>query len=111
MEAINQSGLAGRQYPRTDSLFFKFQGSDSAMSDVVKGVEKVTKKHGGVGFEFAKSDKEAGDLWAGRKAALWAVMGLKENCKVWTTDVWYVGQCPSSRSYSWSPVWTKVIVS
>lgn len=90
MEAINQSGLAGRQYPRTDSLFFKFQGSDSAMADVVKGVEKVTKKHGGVGFEFAKSDKEATDLWAGRKAALWAVMGLKEGCKVWTTDVWYV---------------------
>lgn len=67
------------------------------MSDVIKGVEKVTKKHGGVGFEFAKSDKEASDLWAGRKAALWAVMGLKENCKVWTTDVWYVAPDYSRR--------------
>lgn len=90
MEAINASGLAGRSYPRTDSLFFKFQGSDTAMTDVVKGVEKVAKKHGGKDFEFAKSDKEAADLWAGRKAALWAVMGLKENCRVWTTDVWCV---------------------
>ncbi len=26
MEAINKSGLAGRQYTAVDSLFFKFQG-------------------------------------------------------------------------------------
>jgi D-lactate dehydrogenase (cytochrome) len=88
MQAINQSGLAGRPYPLTDSLFLKFQGSDAAMQDVSKGVEAVTRKHGGKGFEFSKTDKEASDLWAGRKAALWAVMGLKEDCKVWTTDVW-----------------------
>jgi len=58
------------------------------MREVAKGVEAVTKKHGGKGFEFSKTQKEAEALWAGRKAALWAVMGLKEDCKVWTTDVW-----------------------
>ena len=58
------------------------------MSDVAKGVQAVTKKHGGRDFEFSKSDKEAQDLWQGRKAALWSVMALKEGSRVWTTDVW-----------------------
>ena len=60
------------------------------MKEVAQGVEAVTTKHGGKGFEFSKNEAEAGALWAGRKAALWAVMGLKEDCKVWTTDVWLV---------------------
>jgi D-lactate dehydrogenase (cytochrome) len=88
MLAINKSGLTGRDYPLTDSLFLKFQGSDESMTEVARGVERVTKKYGGKGFEFSKTEKEADALWAGRKAALWAVMGLKEDCKVWTTDVW-----------------------
>lgn len=88
MLAINQSGLTGRPYPLTDSLFLKFQGSDTLMKEVSSGVKAITKKHGGSGFEFSKNEAEAGALWAGRKAALWAVMGLKEDCRVWTTDVW-----------------------
>ena len=36
---------------------------------------------------FSKTDKEAHDLWQGRKAALWSVMALKEGSRVWTTDV------------------------
>ena len=64
--------------------------SDEAMSQVAKGVQAVTKKHGGANFEFSRSDKEAADLWQGRKAALWSVLALRENAKVWTTDVWCV---------------------
>ncbi|KAK8861219.1 hypothetical protein IAR55_002038 [Kwoniella newhampshirensis] len=87
MHAINQGGLAGRQYKPVDSLFFKFQGSDEAMTEVAKNVQKVIKKHGGKNFEFSKSDKEAQDLWQGRKAALWSVLGLRDGARVWTTDV------------------------
>jgi D-lactate dehydrogenase (cytochrome) len=58
------------------------------MKEVASGIQSITARHGGKGFQFSKTDKEAADLWAGRKAALWAVMGLKEDCKVWTTDVW-----------------------
>ncbi len=60
------------------------------MLEVAKNVEKVTKKHGGKNFEFSKSEKEAEDLWAGRKAALWSVLALREGSRVWTTDVWWV---------------------
>ncbi|RSH94260.1 hypothetical protein EHS25_004063 [Saitozyma podzolica] len=87
MSAINKGGLAGRQYKEIDSLFFKFQGSDASMSEVSKAVQKVVAKHGGKHFEFSKSDKEAQDLWQGRKAALWSVLSLKEDARVWTTDV------------------------
>ena len=62
--------------------------SDEAMAQVAKGVQAVTKKFGGANFQFSKSDKEAQDLWQGRKAALWSVLALKENARVWTTDVW-----------------------
>jgi hypothetical protein len=60
------------------------------MSDVSKSVQKVVAKHGGRNFEFSRSDKEAHDLWQGRKAALWSVLALKEDARVWTTDVWWV---------------------
>ena len=59
------------------------------MADVSKGVQAVAKKHGGKDFQFSKSDKEAAELWAGRKAALWSVLALREGARVWTTDVWY----------------------
>ncbi|WVF66935.1 hypothetical protein IAT40_001678 [Kwoniella sp. CBS 6097] len=87
MEAINKGGMAGKQYKEVDSLFFKFQGSDASMSEVSKSVQQLIKKHGGANFEFSKSDKEAKDLWEGRKAALWSVLALKDGARVWTTDV------------------------
>lgn len=88
MKAINEGGLAGRQYKPAETLFFKFQGSPEAMAEVSKNVQKVTKKHGGKNFEFSKSDLEAQQLWQGRKAALWSVLALKDGARVWTTDVW-----------------------
>ena len=60
------------------------------MSEVAKNVQKVIVKHGGKDLEFSKTDKEAQDLWQGRKAALWSVLALKDNSRVWTTDVWCV---------------------
>ncbi|AFR97691.1 D-lactate dehydrogenase (cytochrome) [Cryptococcus neoformans C23] len=87
MEAINKGGLAGRQYKPVDSLFFKFQGSDHSMAEVSQGVKALVAKHGGKNFEFSASDAEADALWQGRKTALWSVLGLLEDSKVWTTDV------------------------
>lgn len=68
------------------------------MAQVAKGVQAVTKRFGGANFEFSRSQKEATDLWQGRKAALWSVLALRENSRVWTTDVWYV---PSSITELW----------
>jgi D-lactate dehydrogenase (cytochrome) len=62
--------------------------SDRSMGEIAETLQAITKKHGGVEFEFAKSDAEAEAAWQGRKAALWSVQALKENGRVWTTDVW-----------------------
>jgi D-lactate dehydrogenase (cytochrome) len=65
------------------------------MQEVSKGVQAITKKHGGANFEFSKTDAEAGALWQGRKAALWSVLALREGARVWTTDVWCVSNSRS----------------
>ncbi|KAH8086977.1 putative D-lactate dehydrogenase cytochrome oxidoreductase protein [Filobasidium floriforme] len=87
MKAINQGGLAGREFKEKDTLFFKLQGSDRSMGEIAETLQAITKKQGGIGFEFAGSDAEAEAAWQGRKAALWSVQALKENGRVWTTDV------------------------
>ena len=51
-------------------------------------VNEVVKKHGGTGFELARSEKEARDLWADRKNALYSGLALVEGCRGWSTDVW-----------------------
>jgi D-lactate dehydrogenase (cytochrome) len=58
------------------------------MTEISTRVKDIVRDHGGKNFEFSASDKEAKDLWQGRKAALWGVMALKPGAKVWTTDVW-----------------------
>lgn len=58
------------------------------MTEVAKRVKEVAGKHGGANLEFSRTDKEAHDLWQGRKAALWSIMGLVPGAKAWTTDVW-----------------------
>jgi D-lactate dehydrogenase (cytochrome) len=59
------------------------------MKEMSETLRSITSKHGGVGFEFAQTDTAAAAIWEGRKAALWSVQALKEDGKVWTTDVWY----------------------
>ncbi|BEJ14457.1 hypothetical protein CspHIS471_0402240 [Cutaneotrichosporon sp. HIS471] len=87
MKAINAGGIAGKKYPEQDSLFFKFQGTDGMMTETAKGVSVIAAKHGGKDMQFSKSDADAEKLWEGRKAALWSVLALRENGRVWTTDV------------------------
>jgi D-lactate dehydrogenase (cytochrome) len=58
------------------------------MTDVAKAAAIIVQKHGGKNLEFSKTDKEAADLWQGRKAALWSIMGLIPESRAWTTDVW-----------------------
>lgn len=70
-----------------DKLSFNLR-SDHSMAEVSQGVKALVAKHGGKNFEFSASDAEADALWQGRKTALWSVLGLLEDSKVWTTDVW-----------------------
>ncbi|KAG9091471.1 hypothetical protein FRC06_000554, partial [Ceratobasidium sp. 370] len=87
MEALNHAGLADRKYPELDSLFFKFQGSKETQREASATVKRIVEKHGGKGFQAARDEKEAHDIWQNRKYALWSTMARYPGSRVWTTDV------------------------
>lgn len=89
MRSTNLFGASERTYPEVDSLFFKFQGpTQASLQESARIVKEVIKKHGATGFELARSEKEAKDLWADRKNALYSGLALLEGSRGWGTDVW-----------------------
>ena len=91
MRATNLFGASQRTYPEVDSLFFKFQGpTQASLQETAKIVKEIIKKHGATGFELARNEKEAKDLWSDRKNAFYASLGLLEGSRGWSTDVWSV---------------------
>lgn len=91
MAAINNAGLVSKPYPVQDTLFFKLQGTPSAIKETATAVQKIVKKHGSSQFQYASTDQEANELWENRKYALMStITSGGEGARVWTTDVWYV---------------------
>ena len=89
MRSTNNYGMSKRKWPEKDSLFFKFQGpSDASLKETARIVRQVAEKHGGFGFTLAANEKEANDLWADRKNALYSGLALVQGSKGWSTDVW-----------------------
>ena len=89
MRSTNLFGISKRKWPEKDSLFFKFQGpSPESLKETAKAVKKIVERHGGTGFQLARDDKEASDLWADRKNALYSGLALLEGSRGWSTDVW-----------------------
>ena len=89
MRATNLYGMSTRKWPELDSLFFKFQGPTStSLKETAEIVKKISAKYGGTGFELAKTDKEAADLWQDRKNALYSGLAMVEGSRGWSTDVW-----------------------
>ncbi|WWC73383.1 uncharacterized protein I206_107350 [Kwoniella pini CBS 10737] len=88
MEAIGKFGNVSMPLPSLDTIFFKFQGSNSeAIEQNVKIVSEISKKHGGQDLVFAKNDKESDELWSARKSAHWSAMALVEGSTCYSTDV------------------------
>jgi D-lactate dehydrogenase (cytochrome) len=91
MRATNVHGASPRKYAEKDSLYLKFQGPTSrAIEEAADIARQIAEKHGGEGFAFAKTDKEAEMLWMDRKNALWSGLALLPGSKGWSTDVWWV---------------------
>ncbi len=89
MTAINSAGLVSKNYPVSDTLFFKLQGTASAIQETAAAVRNIVKKHGSTQYTFAATDAAAAELWENRKYALTStISSAGENARVWTTDVW-----------------------
>lgn len=89
MKTINQAGMTSKTWTEAPTLFFKFNGTQSAVKESISLVQGLAKKTGSKSFEFAKNAEEGDELWEARKMALWAVVAAKEDeaDRVWTTDV------------------------
>jgi D-lactate dehydrogenase (cytochrome) len=89
MNVINRAGATPyRKWDEVPTLFFKFTGTKAGVEDSVRLVMDITKSNKSKDFIFAKTDKEAHDLWTARKESLWSMLSLrKEGDEVWSTDV------------------------
>ncbi|KAG8688115.1 hypothetical protein FRC08_011612, partial [Ceratobasidium sp. 394] len=73
--------------PLSDKPALKFQGSKDTIKQSAAAAKAISEKHDGTGFSLAKSDREAADLWADRKNALYSSLALRPGAKGWSTDV------------------------
>ncbi|KAL2868433.1 uncharacterized protein BJX67DRAFT_57710 [Aspergillus lucknowensis] len=88
MDVINKAGGTGRSWKTLPTLFFKFSGTKAGVADSISLTKSLAKSNHAESFEFAKSEREAQDLWSARKQSLWSMMALrKEGAEVWSTDV------------------------
>jgi D-lactate dehydrogenase (cytochrome) len=88
MDVINQAGGTGRIWKTLPTLFFKFSGTKAGVADSISLTKNLSKSNNAESFEFARSEREAHDLWSARKQSLWSMMALrKEGSEVWSTDV------------------------
>ncbi|PIL22975.1 hypothetical protein GSI_15672 [Ganoderma sinense ZZ0214-1] len=88
MRATNVHGLSARKWPEKDSLFFKFQGPTArSLQESADIVKKIATKHGGTGFELARNEKEAADLWTDRKNGFYSSLAILPGARGWSTDV------------------------
>lgn len=89
MQATNVYGATKRKWPEKDSLFFKFQGPTAAsLKESADIVKKIVRKYGATGFESARDQAEAEELWNDRKNALYSGLALVPGSRGWSTDVW-----------------------
>ncbi|CAN6656818.1 D-lactate dehydrogenase [cytochrome] 1, mitochondrial [Trichomonascus vanleenenianus] len=89
LKAINTTKLTSRRWDEKPSLFLKFNGpSKKTVEEQIKAVKGIAKKWSSTSFDFASSVEDNTELWAARKAALWAVIDSNpKSYSTWTTDV------------------------
>lgn len=74
------------------TLFFKIGGKTPVIiKELLQEMERVSKEHNAINFEYAPDEDAVKELWEARKVALWSVLDsakrLSKDAKIWTTDV------------------------
>lgn len=91
MRATNVFGKSKRKYPERDSVYFKIQGATPTMlEETARVVKRVCDKYGATGFEYARTEEEAEELWLDRKNGFHSGLALAPGAKAIGTDVWCV---------------------
>jgi D-lactate dehydrogenase (cytochrome) len=77
VRGVNQSGYCDREYAQLPTLFIKFSGEETSVHKQIARVKEFARGASYTSFEVAEAE-ESEQLWAARKAVLWALLALKE---------------------------------
>ncbi|KAK4502134.1 hypothetical protein PRZ48_005557 [Zasmidium cellare] len=89
IKCMNESGATTREWLEQPTLFLKFSGTESGVSEEIDTVKEMAHLSGNTEFVFAENEEEAEDLWGARKTMLWGSQALKKKSddRTWITDV------------------------
>ncbi len=85
IESINR--YSKLDYSVAPTLFFEFQGSESAVREQAERVQEIASERGARDFVWTSDDKQREGLWAARHSAYYAALAMRPGCKGWPTDV------------------------
>lgn len=88
MNVVNQAGATKKKWKEVPTLFFKFSGTPTSVTEHIQQVKEISKRNSSGAFEFTADPEEQKALWSARKESLWSMLALrKEGEDVWSTDV------------------------
>lgn len=85
ISAINK--YSNMQLPERASLFLEFHGSDASVKEQALRVGEICNEFGAEDFAWTAQAEERTKLWQARHDAAYAAMALRNNGKIWATDV------------------------
>src|SRR3984893_15271746 len=78
---------SGTTYRETPTLFFEFVGSEHNVTEQVTQVKDICAEFGVTEFEWAVKSEARNKLWKARHDIHYAIMAMRPNAKIWSTDV------------------------
>ena len=85
ISAINK--YSNMELPEQPSLFLEFHGSDASVKEQAQRVGEICSEFGSQDFAWTVRAEERTKLWQARHDAAYAAMALRNNSKIWATDV------------------------
>ena len=78
---------SGTTFRETPTLFFEFTGSAHNVTEQVTQVKDICAEFGVTEFEWAVESEARNKLWKARHNIHYAIMAMRPNAKIWSTDV------------------------
>ena len=85
IQATNR--FSGTTYKETPTLFFEFTGSEHNVTEQASQVQAIAAEFGANEFEWAVEPEKRNHLWKARHNIHYAIMAMRPNAKIWSTDV------------------------
>jgi D-lactate dehydrogenase (cytochrome) len=85
LQATNR--FSGTTYKETPTLFFEFTGSAENVKEQARQVQEIAAEFGAKEFEWAVELEKRNQLWKARHNIHYAILGMRPNAKIWSTDV------------------------